>query len=96
MYQVALEACVQAGNEGCHFAPESNEIIPEFSKWSLELVAASEIWKEIKFEKQGMQRIYCNETLPNFFIKELNPIQYYNIKILIIYILVLFRIGIET
>ncbi|CAN6482978.1 unnamed protein product [Victoria cruziana] len=52
--RVALEACVQARNEGRDLAREGNEIIHEASKWSLELVAACEVWKEIKFEFEAM------------------------------------------
>ncbi|KAG6540156.1 hypothetical protein Mapa_018446 [Marchantia paleacea] len=48
--RVALEACVQARNEGRDLARQGNEIIREASKWSPELAAACEIWKEIKFE----------------------------------------------
>ena len=48
--RVALEACVQARNEGRDLAREGNEIFREASKWSPELAAASEVWKEIKFE----------------------------------------------
>ncbi|PKI54236.1 hypothetical protein CRG98_025371 [Punica granatum] len=38
--RVALEACVQARNEGRDLAREGNEIIREASKWSPELAAA--------------------------------------------------------
>eukprot|EP01018_Ginkgo_biloba_P024374 Gb_37464 [translate_table: standard] len=48
--RVALEACVQARNEGRDLAREGNEVIREASKWSPELAAACEVWKEIKFE----------------------------------------------
>ena len=48
--RVALEACVQARNEGRDLAREGNEIIREASKWSPELAAACEVWKAIKFE----------------------------------------------
>ncbi|KAI3465159.1 hypothetical protein Pfo_021822, partial [Paulownia fortunei] len=34
---VALEACVQASNEGCDLVVEGNAIIREASKWSPEL-----------------------------------------------------------
>uniref|UniRef100_A0A2N9H7F1 Ribulose bisphosphate carboxylase large chain n=1 Tax=Fagus sylvatica TaxID=28930 RepID=A0A2N9H7F1_FAGSY len=52
--RVALEACVQARNEGRDLAREGNEIIREASKWSPELAAACEVWKEIKFEFPAM------------------------------------------
>eukprot|EP01018_Ginkgo_biloba_P027140 Gb_25934 [translate_table: standard] len=48
--RVALEACVQARNEGRDLSREGNEVICEASKWSLELAASCEVWKEIKFE----------------------------------------------
>ncbi|KAH6559241.1 hypothetical protein KP509_1Z021900 [Ceratopteris richardii] len=48
--RVALEACVQARNEGHDLAREGNEIIREAAQWSPELAAACGIWKAIKFE----------------------------------------------
>ncbi|KAJ3667802.1 hypothetical protein LUZ60_018153 [Juncus effusus] len=48
--RVALEACVQARNEGRDLAREGNDIIRKAAKWSAELAAACEVWKEIKFE----------------------------------------------
>ncbi|PPS11045.1 hypothetical protein GOBAR_AA09596 [Gossypium barbadense] len=50
MWRQALEACVQARNEGRDLARGGNEIIREASKWSPELAAACEVWKAIKFE----------------------------------------------
>ena len=47
---MALEACVQARNEGRDLAREGNEIIRAACKWSPELAAACEVWKAIKFE----------------------------------------------
>ena len=55
--RVALEACVQARNEGRDLAREGNEVIREASKWSPELAAACEIWKEIKFEFEAVDTI---------------------------------------
>ncbi|KAI3732152.1 hypothetical protein L1987_63351 [Smallanthus sonchifolius] len=55
--RVALEACVQARNEGCDLATEGNEIIREATKWSPELATACEVWKEIKFEFQAMDTL---------------------------------------
>ncbi|KAK1576464.1 hypothetical protein Q3G72_014074 [Acer saccharum] len=52
--RVALEACVQARNEGRDLAREGNEIIRDASKWSAELAATCEVWKEIKFEFEAM------------------------------------------
>nr|YP_009589402.1 ribulose 1,5-bisphosphate carboxylase/oxygenase large subunit [Selaginella bisulcata]QBL75985.1 ribulose 1,5-bisphosphate carboxylase/oxygenase large subunit [Selaginella bisulcata] len=48
--RVALEACVQARNEGRDPALEGNEAIREASKWSPEPAAAREARKEIKSE----------------------------------------------
>ncbi|NEO26818.1 MAG: ribulose-bisphosphate carboxylase large subunit, partial [Kamptonema sp. SIO4C4] len=48
--RVALEACIQARNEGRSLAREGNEVIKEACRWSPELKAACELWKEIKFE----------------------------------------------
>ncbi|CAI9763194.1 unnamed protein product [Fraxinus pennsylvanica] len=48
--RVALEACVKARNEEHDLASEGNVIIRAASKWSPELAAACEVWKEIKFE----------------------------------------------
>ncbi|THU42225.1 hypothetical protein C4D60_Mb00t08470 [Musa balbisiana] len=55
--RVALEACVQARNEGRDLAREGNEIIREASKWSPELAAACEVWKEIKFEFEPVDKL---------------------------------------
>ncbi|KAL4356977.1 hypothetical protein AHAS_Ahas09G0140600 [Arachis hypogaea] len=55
--RVALEACVQARNEGRDLAREGNEIICEVSKWSPELAAACEVWKAIKFELPAMDTL---------------------------------------
>jgi ribulose-bisphosphate carboxylase large chain len=55
--RVALEACVQARNEGCDLAREGNEIINAAGKWSPELAAACEVWKEIKFEFLAMDTL---------------------------------------
>ncbi|CAI9294934.1 unnamed protein product [Lactuca saligna] len=55
--RVALEACVQGRNEGHDLATEGNEIIREATKWSLELVVACEVWKEIKFEFEAMDSL---------------------------------------
>ena len=42
---------------GRHFAYEGNEIIHAASKWSPELAAACEVWKEIKFEFLAMDTL---------------------------------------
>jgi len=46
--RVALEACTQARNEGRDLAREGGDVIPSACKWSPELAAACEVWKEIK------------------------------------------------
>jgi ribulose-bisphosphate carboxylase large chain len=48
--RVALEACTQARNEGRDLASEGGDVIRAACKWSPELAAACEVWKEIKFE----------------------------------------------
>ena len=48
--RIACEACIQARNEGRSLAAEGNQIIRDAAKWSPELAAACEVWKEIKFE----------------------------------------------
>ncbi|KAJ1681727.1 hypothetical protein LUZ63_023054 [Rhynchospora breviuscula] len=55
--RVALEACVQARNEGRDLAREGNEIIRAAAKWSPELAAACEVWKAIKFEFEPVDTI---------------------------------------
>ncbi len=55
--RVALEACVQARNEGRNLAREGNEVIREAAKWSPELAAACELWKEIKFEFEAVDTV---------------------------------------
>lgn len=55
--RVALEACVQARNEGRDLALEGNEIIREASKWSPELAAACEVWKEIRFNFKAVDTL---------------------------------------
>jgi ribulose-bisphosphate carboxylase large chain len=55
--RVALEACVQARNEGRDLAREGNEIIRAAAKWSPELAAACEVWKAIKFEFDPVDKL---------------------------------------
>ncbi|KAJ3667792.1 hypothetical protein LUZ61_023047 [Rhynchospora tenuis] len=55
--RVALEACVQARNEGRDLAREGNEIIRAAAKWSPELAAACEVWKAIKFEFEPVDKL---------------------------------------
>ncbi|CAN1301527.1 Ribulose bisphosphate carboxylase large chain [Linum perenne] len=46
-----------ARNEGRDIAREGNEIICEASKWSPELAAACEVWKEIQFEYEAVDTL---------------------------------------
>ncbi|CAI0461191.1 unnamed protein product [Linum tenue] len=55
--RVALEPCVQARNEGRDLAREGNSIFREASKWSPELAAACEVWKEIQFEYEAVDTL---------------------------------------
>ena len=66
--RVALEACVQARNEGRTLASEGGDIIRAAAKWSPELAAACEVWKEIKFEflffQSGLNYRICPNKHP--------------------------------
>jgi ribulose-bisphosphate carboxylase large chain len=55
--RVALEACTQARNEGRDLATAGGDVIREACKWSPELAAACEVWKEIKFEFKAVDTI---------------------------------------
>jgi ribulose-bisphosphate carboxylase large chain len=55
--RVALEACTQARNEGRDLAREGGDIIREACKWSPELASACEVWKEIKFEFEVIDKL---------------------------------------
>ncbi|CAN1360815.1 Ribulose bisphosphate carboxylase large chain (Fragment), partial [Linum perenne] len=44
-------------DSGRDLAREGNEIIREASKWSPELAAACEVWKEIKFEYDAVDTL---------------------------------------
>eukprot|EP01024_Parvocaulis_polyphysoides_P043992 TRINITY_DN4042_c0_g1_i1.p1 TRINITY_DN4042_c0_g1~~TRINITY_DN4042_c0_g1_i1.p1 ORF type:complete len:439 (-),score=33.85 TRINITY_DN4042_c0_g1_i1:42-1358(-) len=61
--RVALEACVQARNEGRNLAREGGDIIRDAAKWSPELAAACEVWKEIKFEFDIVDKLQSIHTL---------------------------------
>ncbi|KAL6530925.1 hypothetical protein OROHE_014407 [Orobanche hederae] len=54
---VAIEAYVQARNEGRDLAAEDNAIIREASKGSPELVDVCEVWKEIKFKFKAVDTL---------------------------------------
>eukprot|EP00850_Spirogloea_muscicola_P024240 SM000511S17828 [mRNA] locus=s511:1799:4905:- [translate_table: standard] len=60
--RVALEACVQARNEGRDLATEGNVVIREAAKWSPELAAACEVWKEIKFEFATIDTLFLKQN----------------------------------
>lgn len=54
---MASEACVQARNEGRDLSREGGDVIREACKWSPELAAACEVWKEIKFEFETIDKL---------------------------------------
>nr|AOG17659.1 ribulose-1,5-bisphosphate carboxylase/oxygenase large subunit [Limnothrix sp. KNUA012] len=55
--RVALEACVQARNEGRNLMREGGDILREAAKWSPDLAVALELWKEIKFEFEAVDTV---------------------------------------
>jgi len=55
--RVALEACVQARNEGRDLSRDGGEVIRAATRWSPELAAACEVWKEIKFEFDTVDKL---------------------------------------
>jgi len=55
--RVALEACVQARNEGRELEREGGDILREAAKSSKELAIAMETWKEIKFEFETVDKL---------------------------------------
>jgi ribulose-bisphosphate carboxylase large chain len=55
--RVALEACTQARNEGRDLAREGGDVIRSACRWSPELAAACEVWKEIKFEFETIDKL---------------------------------------
>jgi ribulose 1,5-bisphosphate carboxylase large subunit (EC 4.1.1.39) len=55
--RVALEACIQARNEGRSLAREGNDVIREAARWCPELAVACELWKEIKFEFESVDTV---------------------------------------
>ncbi|MBA0869086.1 hypothetical protein Goshw_023021, partial [Gossypium schwendimanii] len=60
--RVALEACVQARNEGRDFTRKGNKIIHEASKWSPELAAS----KNTLFQQIEVVGGCCTDKLPSF------------------------------
>ncbi|WP_435229755.1 form I ribulose bisphosphate carboxylase large subunit [Pseudopelagicola sp. nBUS_20] len=55
--RVALEACVQARNEGREIEKEGKDILTKAAKHSPELKVAMETWKEIKFEFDTVDKL---------------------------------------
>ena len=55
--RVALEACVQARNEGRELEREGGDVLRAAAKSSPELAAAMETWKEIKFEFDTVDKL---------------------------------------
>ncbi len=57
---VLLLKLVQARNEGRDLAREGGDVIRAACKWSPELAAACEVWKEIKFEFDTIDKLLNN------------------------------------
>ena len=55
--RVALEACVEARNEGMDVERQGKEILTNAAKSSPELKIAMETWKEIKFEFDTVDKL---------------------------------------
>ena len=55
--RVALEACVQARNEGRELEKEGKDILTKAAEHSPELKMAMETWKEIKFEFDTVDKL---------------------------------------
>jgi len=55
--RVALEACVEARNQGRQVEREGREILTEAARHSPELAVAMDTWKEIKFEFETVDKI---------------------------------------
>ncbi len=55
--RVAVEACVQARNEGRELEKEGKDILTSAAKHSPELKMAMETWKEIKFEFDTVDKL---------------------------------------
>ena len=58
--RVAVEACVEARNQGRDVEREAREIMTEAAKSSPELAAAMETWEEIKFEYETVDKLDTN------------------------------------
>ncbi len=55
--RVALEAVLQARNEGRDIVPEGRQILEEAATWSPELRAAMDTWREISFDFEAVDRL---------------------------------------
>ena len=55
--RVALEACVQARNEGRDLAAEGPQILKQAAAASAELAAALETWREIRFDFEAVDTL---------------------------------------
>lgn len=55
--RVAVEACVEARNQGRELEKEGKDILTTAAKHSPELAAAMETWKEIKFEFDTVDKL---------------------------------------
>ncbi|HKJ88056.1 MAG TPA: form I ribulose bisphosphate carboxylase large subunit [Gammaproteobacteria bacterium] len=58
--RVAVEACVEARNQGRDVEREAREIMTEAASNSPELAAAMETWEEIKFEYETVDKLDTN------------------------------------
>ncbi|KAI3735630.1 hypothetical protein L6452_15137 [Arctium lappa] len=72
--RVALEACVQARNEGRDLATEGNEILREATKWSPELAVACEVWKESNLSLRQWI-LWINNVFLRFLIKDIQSVR---------------------
>ncbi len=59
--RVALEAVVQARNEGRDILAEGRQILEDAARWSPELRAAMDTWREVRFEFQAVDTL---DTVP--------------------------------
>jgi ribulose-bisphosphate carboxylase large chain len=55
--RVALEAVIQARNEGRDLAREGRDILEQAARHSSELRDALDLWKEVSFEFEGVDRL---------------------------------------
>jgi ribulose-bisphosphate carboxylase large chain len=55
--RVAVEACVEARNQGIPIEKEGKEVLTKAAAHSPELKAAMETWKEIKFEFDTVDKL---------------------------------------